>query len=151
MKGRWKGYAKRERGEEERGKKSEREKDIARIEGRDCEHAREWMLFHVNGYLAGRNLIYSVWTSVWKLFRSNTGTIESIEYHLPWQSSNSFRSPGNRSIFSFFFFSFFIYIYMYTHQISYIRRSMNRYVVNYVHLLHGIWRPWSYVNFPTDT
>lgn len=60
MKGRWKGYAKRERGEEERGKKSEREKDIARIEGRDCEHAREWMLFHVNGYLAGRNLIYSV-------------------------------------------------------------------------------------------
>lgn len=41
MKGRWKGYAKRERGEEERGKKSEREKDIARIEGRDCEHARE--------------------------------------------------------------------------------------------------------------
>lgn len=131
MKGRWKERLRKERGEEERRKKSEREKRYRTDRGPwlTGEHAREWMLFDVNGYLAGMNLIYSIWTTVW-IIRSNTGDERNdrIEraYHLPYQSSNS--RFVRLEIEEFFFFFFF-----YIHQISYIRRSMNRYVVNYVH------------------
>lgn len=132
--GKWKGDGKVTQRERRRRTKEEKWKEKRYRTDRGPwltgEHAREWMLFDVNGYLAGRNLI--------NLFCTNDYMNCSFQYGRRTKRSSrsseriTFRSKVQTrfvrlEIEAFFFFFFYIYI-----RFLISARSMNRYVVNYV-------------------
>lgn len=146
MKGRWKGYAERRRRTKEEKWKGKRYR-TDRGPWLTGEHAREWMLFDVNGYLAGRNLI--------NLFCTNDYMNCSFQYGRRTKRSSrsseriTFRSKVQTRFVRLEIEAFFFFLYIYIRFL--ISGGLWTVTLLITSVLHGIWRPWSYVNFPTDT
>lgn len=150
--GKWKGDGKVTQRERRRRTKEEKWKGKRYRTDRGPwltgEHAREWMLFDVNGYLAGRNLI--------NLFCTNDCLNCSFQYGRRTKRSSrsseriTFRSKVQTRFVRLEIEAFFFFFYTYTSDFLYPGGLWT--VTSLItSVLHGIWRPWSYVNFPTDT